>query len=298
MLNQLIIKTLPLVPKSIVGIFAKKYIAGPELSDAVRVTKQLEKIGGSTTIDVLGEFVTQKDRALHETSMSCMVLDAVIENKLPTYLSIKPTSLGLGIDEDFGFDNIRSVVAKAADNGIFVRLDMENSPYTTKTLNLYKRLRNNGFNNIGVVIQSYMRRSYEDIQSLFTFKPSVRLCKGIYNEDVSIAYKDKEEIRNNYKKLLDLMFDNGLYVGIATHDEVLIKYALEQISKRNLTNTQYEFQMLLGVRQERRNELLADGHRLRVYVPFGKDWYGYATRRMKENPDIAGHVVRALFGKK
>ncbi len=296
MLNQLILKTLPLVPKSIVYQFAKKYIAGPSLDDAIKVTNNLMKLGGMSTIDVLGEFVTTKERALHETGMCSVVLDAISKNKLSTYSSIKPTSLGLGIDFDFGFENISGLIKKANSLGIFVRLDMENSPYTTLTLDLYRKLRDNGFDNVGIVIQSYMRRSIDDVKSLLDYKPNIRLCKGIYVEPENIAYKGYQEVRDNYKKLLDLMLDNNLYVGIATHDEELIQYGLQSVKQRKLQKEQYEFQMLLGVRESRRNEILKDGHNLRVYVPFGEDWYGYSTRRLKENPQMVGHIVKSIFG--
>ncbi|MDT3741003.1 MAG: proline dehydrogenase family protein [Candidatus Kapabacteria bacterium] len=296
MLNQLVLKTLPFVPKSIVYLFAKKYIAGPLLEDAVKATKQLMEKGGSSTIDVLGEFVTTRERANHETEMCMKVLDAVSINNLRTYSSIKPTSLGLGIDFDFGYSNIAKLVKKAKELGIFVRLDMENSPYTTMTLDLYKKLRDSGFDNVGFVIQSYMRRSMDDVKSLLSYIPNIRLCKGIYVESESIAFKGYEEVRQNYRDLLDLMLDNGLYVGIATHDEALIQYGLDSVKKRNLKKEEYEFQMLLGVRENRRDEILKLGHNLRVYVPFGVDWYGYSTRRLKENPQMVGHIVKSIFG--
>jgi proline dehydrogenase len=296
MFNQIIVKMMPLVPKGIIHQVAKKYIAGDELSDAVRVTKELYAESGAwTTVDVLGEFVTTKERAMHEKGESMEVLDAIHENQIHTYLSVKPTSLGLGIDENFAFDNISSVIKKAAELNIFVRLDMENSPYTTKTLELYKKLRAEGLNNVGVVIQSYLFRSEDDIKSLLTYKPSIRLCKGIYRESPEIAYQSRVEVRNNYKKLLRLILDNGLYVGIATHDDPLLDDARELISQRKLPTEDYEFQMLLGVRDEKRKEILAEGHHLRVYVPFGKDWYGYSTRRLKENPGMAGMIFKAIF---
>ena len=294
--NQLIIKTLPLVPKPIVHIFAKNYIAGDTIDSAVKVTQDFAKLGGWTTIDVLGEFVTSKERALHEKSMSAKVLDAIKENNLSTYLSVKPTSLGLGIDETFGYENVKELVVKAKSNSTFVRIDMENSPFTTKTLNLYKKLREDGYDNVGIVIQAYMKRSYDDIKSVLEYKPSIRLCKGIYNESPDIAFKGYEEVRDNFKLLLNLILDNQLYVGIATHDEELIKFGLNQIKERKLSNDKYEYQMLLGVREQRRNEILALGHHLRIYVPFGVDWYGYSTRRLKENPQMAGHIVRSIFG--
>lgn len=296
MLNQLIIKTLPLLPKSFVYLFAKKYIAGPQLADAVRATKDLMNKGGWSTIDVLGEFVEKKEAALHELKTIHTVLDAINDNKLQSYLSIKPTSLGMGIDYNFGYENILTLVKKAKDMGIFVRLDMENSPYTDDTLKMYKTFRDNGFDNVGFVIQAYMRRSIDDVTKMLDYKPNIRLCKGIYNEHESIAYKGPDEIRDNYKKLLKLMLDNGCYVGIATHDEALIQAGLDEVKRRNLKKDQYEFQMLLGVREQRRDEILGLGHHLRVYVPFGQDWYGYSSRRLKENPQMAGHIFKSIFG--
>lgn len=298
MLNTLIIKLMPLVPKAIVHQVAKKYIAGDTLNDAVRVTKEIEKLGGMTTIDVLGEFVDSKKRALHEKEMSSLVIDSIVEHKLQTYLSVKPTSLGLGIDTEFAYENIKFLIEKAAKNNISVRIDMENSPYTTKTLDLYKKLRNDGLSNVGIVIQSYLFRSEEDIKSLIEYKPSIRLCKGIYKEAPEIAFQSKEDVRDNYKKLLRLIFENEMYIGIATHDDPLIDDAVEYIEKNGITRDKYEFQMLLGVREAKRDELLKSGHRLRVYVPFGEDWYGYSTRRLKENPNMAGHIFKAMFTKK
>lgn len=286
---------MPLVPKSIIRIISSKYIAGENLEDAIRVTKELMKLGGMSTIDVLGEFVTTREMALHEKKMCSLVLDAIKEHQLDSYLSVKPTSLGLEVDFDFAYANIKELVDKASKLGIFVRLDMENSPYTDKTFEIFKKLRSEGYQNVGIVIQAYLYRSENDIKNLAEYKPSIRLCKGIYRESPTIAIQDKEGIRNNYKKLLKLILDLGLYPAIATHDEILIQYALRLIEEYKLEREQYEFQMLLGVREERRNELLRDGHRLRVYVPFGKDWYGYSTRRLKENPDIAGHIFKAIF---
>lgn len=300
MLNKIIINSLPYIPKGIVQIFANRYIAGPNLNDAVNLSNELHKKEGAwTTIDVLGEFVQSRERALTEKEHSSEVLDAIVENKLNTYLSLKPTSLGLGINEDFAYDNISEIVSKAYENNIFVRLDMENTPYTSKTLNLYKKLREQGLDNVGIVIQAYLRRSETDIRSLLEYKPSIRLCKGIYVEDIKHAIKDPQEIRENYKRLLRLIFDNDMYPGIATHDEELIQDALSLIEENKIDKEKYEFQMLLGVREQRRKEILDAGHNLRVYVPFGEDWYGYSIRRLKENPNMAIHIAKSIvFGEK
>lgn len=295
MLNALIAKSLPIIPKPIIHTVAKRYIAGDTLVDAVRVAQELAAKGAATTIDVLGEFVTSRERATHETAASREVIGAIADYSLPAYLSVKPTSLGLDIDREFGYANIRSLVQFAAESGIFVRMDMENSPYTSATLEYYRRLRAEGFSNIGVVIQAYMRRSEEDIRSLLPLVPSVRLCKGIYVEDAEVAYKNPDEIRSNYKKLLRILTDGGAKVGIATHDDALIGDAEQLLAAQPSARETHEFQMLLGVREERRNALLRAGHRVRIYVPFGEDWYGYSVRRLKENPQIAWYVLKAMF---
>lgn len=296
MLSKIIADIIPHFPKKFVYIFAKKYIAGPNLNDAVQVSLDLMKINGMSTIDVLGEFVEKREEAIHEAQTAHKVLEAIKANNLKSYLSIKPTSVGLGIDFDFGYNNIYELVKHANDLDLRTRLDMENSPYVDDTLEVYKKLRAAGLDNVGLVFQAYMKRSMDDIKSLVDYKPNVRLCKGIYNEAPSIAYKDKEEIRDNYKKLLRFMLDNEFYVGIATHDEPLIQDAIDELKRRELPKDKYEFQMLLGVREERRNELLKLGHNLRVYVPFGDDWFGYSTRRLKENPQMVSHITKSILG--
>lgn len=297
MLNKLIITMMPIVPKAIIKKVASKYIAGPKLEDAIRVTKEFEAKGGTTTIDVLGEFVTERERALHETEMSSKVLSAIKDNQIKTYLSIKPTSLGLDVDFDFAYTNISGIIRKANENNIFVRIDMENSPYTDKTFEIFKKLRAEGLDNVGLVIQAMMRRSADDLKMLAPYKPFIRLCKGIYREAPEIAYQGKEEVRDNYKKLFRFMVDNEFKLGIATHDEPLIQFALDEIEKTKLPQERYEFQMLLGVREERRDSILRAGHKMRIYCPFGEDWYGYSTRRLKENPAMAGMIFKAIFFK-
>lgn len=295
MFNALIAKLLPIVPKPIVRAVAGRYIAGSTVEQAVQTVRQLNAEGAKATIDVLGEFVESRSQSLEETEMSLLTLDAIHQHHLQSGLSIKPTSLGLGIDEDFCYDNVRRVLERAAQYERFVRIDMENSPFTTKTLHLYRRLRADGFDNTGVVIQAYMRRSEQDISSLAELNASVRLCKGIYIEPEAIAYKGRAEVQENYNRLLVQLFDNSMYVGIATHDDVLIDFAREYIAKNAIGHDRYEFQMLMGVREEKRRELVSQGHTVRVYVPYGSDWYGYSVRRLKENPQVAGHIFKAMF---
>lgn len=293
--NSLVVATLPIIPKSIVKSVARRYIAGDALSDAVRVTQQLMAKGACSTIDVLGEFVSSRERAIAETSSQGAVLNAIRDNGLESYLSVKLTSLGLDIDRDFAYANLRSLVERAASYGLFVRMDMENTPYTDITLDFYRQLRRDGFDNVGVVIQAYLHRSEADIRSLLEFAPSVRLCKGIYVEDASVAIKDPDGIRNNYRKLLGILLSSDARVHIATHDEALIVDAEKQVTAQRPSRQNVEFQMLLGVREDRRDSLIKGGHRVRIYVPFGDDWYGYSTRRLKENPQVAGYVAKAVL---
>ncbi len=293
-LNKLFVTTLPLVPKPIVRRFANKYIAGDTLDDAVELTKTLNSGGILTTIDVLGESVESKDDA-SEAAKECMeVLLAIDKHKLESNHSLKPTSIGLGLDYDFCLDNLKGIVKKANELGQFVRIDMEDSPYTTKTIDLYRDVYKT-YRNCGVVIQSYMRRSMDDVRELVKMRTNFRLCKGIYIEPELIAYKDRQEVRDNFLSLLRLMFENSCYVGIATHDDYLIDGAYKMIEEYKKDKSEYEFQMLLGVRDKVRDRIAADGHRMRIYIPFGVHWYKYSMRRFKENPNMAGYAFKALF---
>ncbi len=293
--SKLVVASLPIIPKTIVKKVAQRYIAGPFLDDAVSTTQRLMSKGACATIDVLGEFVESRDRAVEETSMSRSVVDAIGAHHLKAYLSVKLTSMGLDIDHDFAYQNLTTVVGRARELGVFVRMDMENTPYTDITLDFYRRLRADGYDNVGVVIQAYLRRSEADIRSLLEYTPSVRLCKGIYVEEERHAFKDPEEIRTNYKKLLRMMLDAGADVRIATHDEVLISDAEQALRERNIAPSNAEFQMLLGVREDRRDQLIKTGYNVRIYVPFGEDWYGYSTRRLKENPQVAAYIAKAVL---
>lgn len=293
--NSLVVASLPIIPKSIVRIVAQRYIAGPQLVDAVRVTKELMAKGATSTIDVLGEFVESRERAVHETASQATVIDAIRQHSLSSYLSVKLTSLGLDIDHEFAYQNLCSLVDVAARHGIFVRMDMENTPYTDVTLDFYRRLRREGRSNVGVVIQAYLRRSEADIRSLLEYAPSVRLCKGIYVESAEHAFQDPDEVRTNYKKLLGILLSAEGRTHIATHDEELIVDAERQVRERGCDASRYEFQMLLGVREDRRDSLIKAGHGMRIYVPFGEDWYGYSTRRLKENPKVAGYIAKAVL---
>jgi proline dehydrogenase len=294
-LNQLIVKALPVIPKPIVGGVAKRYIAGITLGDGVRAVAELNRRKMMATMDLLGEDVKDIHEAIQVKQNILPIFQAIRENSLDSNMSIKPTQLGLKIDEDLCFRNVKEVMDAAGKLGNFVRIDMEDATTTDQTLTLYRRLRNDGVNNTGVVIQAYMRRSETDVRALVKEGANIRLCKGIYNEAPSIAFKGRQEIRDSYLKLLELIIDGGSYVGIATHDDFLIDGALSIIQKRGLSKARYEFQMLLGVREKRRDQIVGDGHRLRVYVPFGEQWYAYSTRRLKENPMMAWYITKAIF---
>ena len=296
-LNKLIAAVLPAVPKSIVRKVSARYIAGPFLNDAVRVVRQLNSEGAMATVDVLGEYIKSMDEAEENTKYSIEVLDGIDQEQVNSNLSIKLTSLGLGLDNAACERNVRRILDTARSHNNFVRFDMEDSHYTTQTIDLYTKLRKE-YDNVGVVLQAYLRRTEADIKDLLEGgKTNIRLCKGIYIEPEEIAFKDRAEVQDHFLRSLEVAFTGGAYVGIATHDDVLINGARSLIGQCGLQREQYEFQMLLGVRDQKRRELLHEGHRLRVYVPFGADWYGYSVRRLKENPAIAGHILKAFFSR-
>jgi len=287
LLDRAIARVLPAVPKPLVRALASPYIAGPTLEAAVGVVRRLNGEGKLATIDVLGEEITNDDEAREIARAYHRVLARVEGEQLDANISVKLTGLGLGLDYALCRDNLQSLVEDARVRGNFVRIDMEDSTTTDDTLHLYRELREAGYANLGVVLQARLRRTLADAHGL----ENVRLCKGIYLEPPEIAYEDADEIRESFRATLRALLDDGSYVGIATHDEELIEDALAQIRARDLAPAAYEFQMLLGVRSARGDELVRAGHRLRVYVPFGTHWYEYSVRRLQENPKIAGYVA-------
>jgi proline dehydrogenase len=293
--NQFILSAIELLPKPLVKRFAMRYIAGEELDDAVRVVKGIHSKQMMGTMDVLGENVSTREESLAAVGECEKVLHSINKHHLGANLSIKLTQFGLKIDEEFCHSNVKRLLGIASGVNNFIRIDMEDSSTTGETLELYGRLRSEGFENVGVVIQANMRRSEEDVRKLVSMKANIRLCKGAYIEPEAIALKGKEEIRLNYLKLLKMLLKGKCYVGIATHDDFLIGEAYQTIQEMNLQKPDYEFQMLHGVRMKLRDKIVADGHRLRVYVPFGRYWYAYSIRRFKENPQMVGYVIRALF---
>ncbi len=270
---------------------SSRYIAGPTLDDALRVVRELNEEGKLATIDVLGEEITTADEARAIAGQYLDVLARLDAEGLDSNVSVKLTGLGLELDLDLCRQNLEAVVGDAAERGNFVRIDMEDSTTTDRTLRLHRELRDAGRSNTGVVLQAYLRRTLDDIEGL----DNVRLCKGIYVEPVAIAYKEFEAVRANYVRSLERIVSAGAYVGIATHDEFLIREALRIV--RDAPRDRYEFQMLLGVRPDRADELVAEGHRVRIYVPYGTHWYEYSLRRLQENPKIAGYIAADTVGR-
>lgn len=287
---------LPYLPKALVGRVAARYIAGETVDDAIRVARELNGKGFRATMDILGEDVDRLDQARGAALTYRTLLDHLHRNNIDSNVSIKLTQLGLKVDKRECLELADSVVLRARELGNFVRLDMEDSSCTTDTLEIYSELRRRHVN-VGVVVQAYLHRTADDVERLIGIKPNFRLCKGVYVEPESIAWHDMSKIDRNYLRILERLFRAGIYVGIATHDEHIVREAQRLIAELKLPPTAYEFQMLLGVTESVRARIRAAGHPLRVYIPFGRDWYAYSVRRLRENPRLAGYVLKAMFQK-
>jgi proline dehydrogenase len=287
LLDQAIARALPAVPKPVVQLFSQRYIAGSTLTDAVRVVRRLNAEGKLATVDVLGEEITREEEARAIAQAYRDVFAAIERDSLGANVSVKLTGLGLNLDYDLCKENLLSVVSQ----GKFVRIDMEDSSTTDDTLRLYRELRDDGHDNVGIVLQAYLRRTLDDIDALADLQPNVRLCKGIYVEPPSLAFTEYEAVRANYVKALRALAPTASHVAIATHDEWLLEQALRQLPPT------YEFQMLLGVREERASGLAREGHPVRIYIPFGEQWYRYSLRRLQENPAMAGTIARSTVGR-
>jgi proline dehydrogenase len=290
-LDRAIVRALPAVPRQVVRRLSSRYIAGTTLAEACEVVRELNAQGKEATLDVLGEEVTLREEAIGLRDAYRRALDTIEEDGLRSNVSVKLTALGLKLDRGLCLADLTAVVEEAARFGNFVRIDMEDSSTTSETLALYREIREGGHDNLGVVLHAALKRTLTDIGALADLRPNVRVCKGIYVEPPEIAFREDETIRLNFLDALEALFDVGSYVGIATHDDWLIGEALALVERRGLGREDYEFQMLLGVRPELGDELVREGHRLRIYVPFGRRWYEYSIRRLQENPKIAGYVA-------
>ncbi|HTY43094.1 MAG TPA: proline dehydrogenase family protein [Thermoanaerobaculia bacterium] len=293
-LNRLVVKTLPLVPRPLVRSIASRYVAGETLEEAIATVRALNAERCLATLDVLGEDVTRLDETEATVLEYQRALAAIAAQGVDSNISVKLSALGLKLDPDHCRRQFARIVDAARAHGNFVRIDMEDSPVTEVTLQIYFETLKR-YERVGIVLQAYLRRSVEDARRVAEAGGNVRVCKGIYVEPAAIAFQDREEIRDGYMRLLETLLTAGRYVGIATHDPVLVDRALSLVGRLKLRREQYEFQMLLGVARSLRRRLTSDGHRLRVYVPYGEAWYAYSVRRLKENPAIAGHVLKGLF---
>jgi proline dehydrogenase len=286
---------MPMVPKPIVGRVARRYVAGETLDDAVNTLRAINKEGAMGTVDVLGEEVREPEKASAAVFEYLKLLERIEDENLDANISIKPTMLGLKIDQALCEENLATIVDRAAEIDNFVRIDMEDHTCTDGTIQLYRRMHEKHPTRVGTVLQSYLHRTIPDIGDLLPLDPNIRICKGIYREPREIAWKEFETIRANFVYATEKLLSGGAYVGIATHDPYLVWAGMQIADRLGLNRDCYEFQMLLGVDPELRRIILANGHRLRVYVPYGRDWYPYSIRRLRENPSVAHHVIRAMF---
>ncbi|PIV58182.1 MAG: proline dehydrogenase [Bacteroidetes bacterium CG02_land_8_20_14_3_00_31_25] len=302
MFNKLMALILPYMPQKFVWFFSKRYVAGKSLDEAINSCKELNKQGVKITIDVLGEFITKLHEAEQNKNEYLNVIEEIQKNKIDGNFSLKPSMFGLLINKDICYNNIREIVAMAAKYDNFVRVDMEDTKCTDLEIELFRKLKSEFPNNVGLVVQAYLKRTLNDITGLLDLNTpespvNLRLCKGIYNEPKELAFKLYDEVKQNYLLNLEFILKNNIYAGIATHDKSLVENAFNLLEKHNISKNKYEFQMLLGVTPELRKSIVAQGHTMRVYVPFGTKWFAYCTRRLKENPKMAGMIIKAIFKK-
>ena len=297
LVDSAIVRLLPAVPKQVVRRISEHYIAGEELDDALRVVLELNAEGKLATLDVLGEEVTDPDEARTIAGAYREAIDAFRRGSLDSNISVKPTALGLNLSYELFRENLEGVVSHAAERDNFVRIDMEDSSTTDDTLRIYRELREAGYDNVGIVLQARLKRTIKDVRGLAELTPNVRLCKGIYLEPPEIAFRDFEAVQASFVQALQELLEGGSYVGIATHDEWLLEQGKRLVGERGLGRDDYEFQMLLGVRPGLGDELVREGHRLRIYTPFGRHWYSYSLRRLQENPKIAGYIAADTFSR-
>jgi proline dehydrogenase len=300
MFNKMIAAMLPYMPKGFVWVFSKRYIAGKKIKDAIRVSKDLNSHGIKVTVDLLGEFITKLSEAEKNKEEYLGIIETFIKEGIDGNFSLKPTMFGLLIDKEVCYKNIREIVALAASYDNFIRIDMEDSQCVDLEIELYRKLKAEFPKHVGLVVQAYLKRTLQDLEDLMDLHSddnplNYRICKGIYVEPAEIAYKKYHEINEHFLTDLEYMFKEGIYPGIATHDKTLVEGAYKLIEKYKVSKDKYEFQMLYGVTPELRKSIVDKGHTMRVYVPFGEQWFAYSTRRLKENPRMAWLIIKALF---
>jgi len=300
MISKIIASMMPLCPEFLVWKFSKRYIAGKQIDDVIKVGKVLNLQGAKITIDLLGEFIDELSQAEEYKNQYLEIIEKTESAGIDGNYSLKPTMFGLLLDKEVCYNHVRDIVAKAAEYNNFVRIDMEDSSCTDMEIELFRRTKKEFPKNVGLVLQAYLKRTLKDVEELKDLNSddvplNFRLCKGIYVESTEIAYKEHDEINRHYIQDLEYMLSNKIYPGIATHDKVLVEKAFELIDELIVSKNMYEFQMLYGVTPALRKKIIDAGHNIRIYVPFGEKWFNYSVRRLKENPGIIFHIIKSMF---
>ncbi|MGA9224929.1 MAG: proline dehydrogenase [Mesobacillus sp.] len=275
---------------------ASRFVAGEQVDQAVQVIKGLNQKKLAVTVDFLGEFVDNEREANERADNSIQAIKAIGREKLNAQLSVKMTSLGFDISEQVVMNNMRRIMDAAKENNVFVTIDMEDYARCQKTLDIFKQLKSE-YDNIGTVIQAYLYRTEKDIEDLNQYSPNLRLVKGAYKESPEVAFPEKKDVDENFKKIIKMHLMNGNYTAIASHDDAIINFTKEFTKANNIPNSQFEFQMLYGIMPERQLQLANEGYTMRVYVPYGTDWYGYFMRRLAERPANVAFVLKGMFKK-
>jgi proline dehydrogenase len=275
---------------------ASRFVAGETIEQTVKLIKELNSKGLAVTIDYLGEFVDNESEAIERTEHSIEAIKAIGREKLNSQLSLKMTSMGLDISDELVMKNMRRILDAAKEHNVFVTIDMEDYERCQKTIDIFKELRRD-YDHVGTVLQAYLYRVEADIEDLNSYHPNLRLVKGAYKESPEVAFPEKKDVDENYKKIIKMHMLNGNYTAIASHDEAMIQYTKQIEKEYKIPRNQFEFQMLYGIRSERHIELAKEGYTFRVYVPFGNDWYGYFMRRLAERPANVWFVLKGMFKK-
>jgi len=275
---------------------AARFVAGDTIEMAVRTIKELNNKNLAVTLDYLGEFVDNEEEAKEKANQSIAAIKAISKHHLNSELSLKLTSMGLDISKEIVMSNMRRVLEVAGANGVFVTIDMEDFSRCEKTLEVFKELKKD-YDNVGTVIQAYLYRTVNDVEDLNKYSPNLRLVKGAYKESPEVAFPNKHDVDENFKRIINMHLLNGNYTAVATHDDNIIEYTKQLVEEHEINNDQFEFQMLYGIRPERQLELMEEGYKMRVYVPYGRDWYGYFMRRLAERPANVAFVLKGILKK-
>jgi proline dehydrogenase len=299
LLNTVVAHAIPWIPRALIQKISRRYIAGDSLAEAVVRIRQLNAQGYSVTVDVLGEAVSMLEQAQRTADEYICVLDAIQANNLDASISVKPTAMGMWLDMPLCEQMLERILESAQAHKSAVCMDMEDVSCTQNEIDLFQRLAEQ-HDNVSLALQAYLQRTYQDVETLVRKKRQLRICKGIYLEEhahlVDDAWRDRSVINPHFLHHVARCFETGTFVAVATHDTMLIDQVIELARSRGVERSMFEFQMLLGVCEPLRDKLRDRGFCVRIYVPYGKDWYGYSTRRLKENPSIAGHLLKSVLG--